>query len=133
MTTTAAAVAASLLTAMAVLQAALALGAPIGGIVWGGRHEGQLPTSLRFGSAAAVLILILAALVILAQASILSWSPLPIRSLTAATWTIAGYMAINTFGNVASQSSFERFVLGPTTALIAVLCVVVANNGTGPT
>ncbi|MEA2000843.1 MAG: hypothetical protein U9N84_03005, partial [Actinomycetota bacterium] len=92
-----------------------------------------LPTSLRFGSAAAVLILILAALVILAQASILSWSPLPTRALTAATWTIAGYMAINTFGNVASQSSFERIVLAPTTTLIAVLCVVVANNGTGPT
>ncbi|MEA1903128.1 MAG: hypothetical protein U9N56_06350, partial [Actinomycetota bacterium] len=82
MTTTAATIAASLLAAMAVLQAALALGAPIGGIVWGGRHEGQLPTSLRFGSAAAVLILILAALVILAQASILSWSPLPTRALT---------------------------------------------------
>ena len=133
MTATAATIAASLLVAMAAIQVALALGAPLGGIVWGGRYQGKLPTTLRIGSAAAVLILVLAALVILAQAGLLSWSPVPTRFLAGGTWIIAGYMALNTLGNLASKSRFERLAFGPMTALIAVLCVVVALNGSGPT
>ena len=39
---------------LAAFQAALALGAPLGGASWGGVHEGKLPRGLRIVSGVAV-------------------------------------------------------------------------------
>ncbi len=132
MVETAAASAAVLLVGVAVFQAALAGGAPLGAMAWGGTREGRLPTPMRLGSAAAVIVLIFAALVVLAQAGVLSWSPVPSGALGAVTWVIAGFMVLNTLGNVASKSRAERLVFGPITAVLAVLCIIVAAGGNGP-
>ena len=50
----------------------------------------------------------------------------PARWLAPATWAIAGFLAINTLGNLASASAVERFVFGPATAVAAALTAIVA-------
>ncbi len=46
--------------------------------------------------------------------------------LTPATWGTAGYLALNTLGNVASTSNVERFAFGPATAAASALTAFVA-------
>ena len=49
--------------------------------------------------------------------------------LIPASWVIAGFLVLNTLGNLASKSRFERTVLATATAVLAVLCGVVAISG----
>lgn len=124
--------AASLFALLAGVQLSLALGAPFGDLVWGGRFEAQLSPGLRAASALAAVVLVGAALVVLARSGALGWSPLPARILAPVTWAVAAYMVLNTLGNLMSQTVFERWALGSATAALAVLCAVVAHSGPGP-
>ncbi len=47
----------------------------------------------------------------------------------AVTWGIAGHMALNTVGNLASQSDLEKFLFGRATFVLAVLTAYVAYRG----
>jgi hypothetical protein len=132
MTETAASIAAVLLVVVAAVQVGLAVGAPFGHISWGGRHHGRLPDKLRVGSGVAAVILLLAALIVLAKGGLVGWSPIPESWLTAATWALAGFLALNTLGNLSSESRIESIVFAPTTAILVVLLVVVAFTGDGP-
>jgi hypothetical protein len=134
MTSLAAVVASALFMAMVVFQAALALGAPVGAHVLGGRNAGRLPGRLRVFSGIAAVVLVVAALVILARAGLISWPSGGSGLLAPASWAIAGFLVLNTLGNLTSQSRVERTVLAATTALLAVLCAYVAlagGNSTG--
>jgi len=53
---------------IALFQAALALGAPLGRAAYGGVHDGQLPTGLRMASAFATIVWALAAMIVLGRA-----------------------------------------------------------------
>lgn len=105
---------------------------PWGAYAWGGAHPGRLPTRLRLIGAVAVPVLILLALVLLAQGGVLAWSPLPVDWLVPATWVVAVLLALNTVANLAAPSRVERFAFGGTTALLVVLCVILALTGEGP-
>lgn len=133
MTESAATLAAILLVGVAAIQVALALGAPFGHISWGGRHHGRLPDKLRIGSGVAAVVLLFAALVALAQGGLVGWSPIPSRWLTGATWVLAAFFTLNTFGNLSSESRIEKVVLGSVTAVLVVLMAVLAATGEGPT
>jgi hypothetical protein len=126
MTGVAAIVASALFMAMVVFQAALALGAPIGAHVLGGRHSGRLPVRLRVFSGIAAVVLVGAALVILARAGIIGWPSGGAGLLAPASWAIAGLLVLNTLGNLTSRSRVERTILAATTAVLAVLCAYVA-------
>ena len=126
LTVVAALVATGLFAAMAALQAALAAGAPLGTHVLGGRHTGALPPRLRAFSGIAALLLLGFALVMLARTEVIGWPAAIAGILIPASWAIAGFLALNTLGNVASKSRFERTVLAATTAVLAVLCGFVA-------
>ncbi|HET9520496.1 MAG TPA: hypothetical protein VFO73_05595 [Candidatus Limnocylindrales bacterium] len=130
--TVAAIAAAALFVAMAAFQAALAFGAPFGAHVLGGRHPDRLPGRLRVSSGIAGVILVGAALVVLARGGIIAW-PVGLGGvLVPAIWLIAGFMVLNTLGNLASRSRIERTVLAATTAVLAVLSAIVAVAGSGP-
>jgi hypothetical protein len=118
--------AAILFTGMAAFQLSLALGAPLGAHVLGGRRSGTLPNRLRAASAIAAAILIGCALVILARAGAIGWPTVATGALTPATWAIAAFMVLNTLGNLASKSRLERSVFAATTAILAVLSAYVA-------
>lgn len=111
----------------AVYQVALAAGAPWGDHVWGGRHEGVLPTSLRLGSGLAAGALLGMAAVVLVRSGVIRTAAGPGR-FAKTTWAISAYMTLNTVGNLASESTVEQAVFGPFTALMAGLTAVVARG-----
>jgi hypothetical protein len=122
----AAVVAAVLFFGMAAFQASLALGAPLGAHVLGGRHPGVLPNRLRAFSAIAAAILAGGALVILARASAIGWPAGATSLLVPAAWAIAAFLVLNTLGNLSSNSRLERTVFAAMTAALAVLSAYVA-------
>lgn len=129
MTELAAVAATALFLAMAGFQVVLALGAPIGEHVLGGRYPGVLSGRLRLFSAIAAVILVGAALVTLARAGVIGWLPGAAGLLAPATWVIAGFLALNTLGNLTSKSRFERTVFAAVTAVLAILYAYVALTG----
>jgi hypothetical protein len=119
-------VAALLLVSMAAFQTALALGAPLGSHVLGGRQPGRLPGRLRTFSAIAGVILVGASLVVLAGGAVIGW-PVGIEGLRSPSiWALAAFFALNTLGNVTSKSRVERTLFASMTAILAVLCAYVA-------
>ena len=129
MTAVAALVAGALFVAMAVFQAALALGAPFGEHVLGGRFAGTLPVRIRVFSGIAAVILLGAAVVILARGGLIGWPAGAAGILAPASWVIAGFLALNTLGNLRSRSRLERTVFASITAVLAVLSMYVALFG----
>jgi hypothetical protein len=126
LTVVAALVATGLLVAMAGFQASLAAGAPLGAHVLGGKYSEVLPPRLRVFGGIAAILLVSFAWVMLARAGVVG-SPVGLGDLLApAAWVIAGFLALNTLGNLASKSRFERTALAATTAVLAVLCGFVA-------
>jgi hypothetical protein len=111
---------------MAAFQVALALGAPLGQHVLGGRNTGVLSRRLRVASVAAAAILAGAAIVVLARSAVIGWPAEFAGLLGPACWVIAGYMALNTLGNLKSTSRLERTVFAGVTAILAILCGYVA-------
>jgi len=128
---TVAVVCAVLFVGLAVFQMALALGAPAGSVVFGGRvaeADGRLPSKWRAVSGIAAVILFGFAWVVLARAGVVATS-IDQRYLSVATWAIVAYMAINSAANFASKNTIERYVLGGTSLVLVVLCSIVAANG----
>ena len=135
MSEAAAVVAAVLLVALAGFQLVLASGAPWGAASYGGRSardDGTLPGPLRFTSGLAVLILLAAAWLVLAQGGVVSRGPVSDGALRGVTWGVAAYLVLNTLGNLASQSRVERLVMGPASSVLVLLTAVVAWQGNGP-
>lgn len=124
--TTAAIFAAAGLVAIAAFQLALAFGAPLGRAAWGGNHE-RLPSQLRVSSAIAVVIWLLAALLVLARANVVSL-PLPREAISWGAWIVVALLGLGAIVNVASRSRWERFGWGPLAAILAVLGVIVAGS-----
>ena len=113
-----------LLLGVAVLQTALALGAPYGGVSWGGRRKGKLPWHLRIASAIAVPLLVGFAYVILARAGVFGVSEARVPA-----FVVAAVLTLNAVGNFASRSFVERWVLGPLAIVVAVCAWLVAIWG----
>ena len=122
----AAVLAAALFLGMGAFQISLALGAPFGAYVLGGRHAGALPGRLRVFSAIAAAIVVGGALVMLARAGAIRWPVGATGLLVPVSWVIAAFLVLNTLGNLASKSRLERTVFAATTASLAVLSAFVA-------
>jgi len=125
-TAAAAAAAAVLFLAIAAFQVALALGAPLGAHVLGGRNTGSLANRLRLVSMIAAVLLVAAAIVVLARVSVIGWPAEAAGLLPTACWIIPGYMALNTLGNLMSKCRFERTILAAATAALSILSASVA-------
>jgi hypothetical protein len=109
---------------IAAFQAALALGAPWGHAAWGGRHA-HLPMRLRIGSAVAVVVWILAALVVLERGRT-DIALVPDDVERVGVWVLVVLLTVGTIMNLASSSPWERFMWAPVAALLAILTLVVA-------
>src|SRR5215213_2319632 len=113
------------LGAMAVFQALLALGAPLGRFAWGGQHR-ILPGSLRAGSTFAIVIYGLLAAVVLVRAGVIESGVVPPGVVHTAAWVVVAYFLLGVALNLASQSKPERAVMAPVSAVLCASCVVVA-------
>ena len=107
-----------------VFQCLLVLGLPFGRAAWGGNHR-VLPRQHRWGSAAAVPILGVAAWTVLARADLLAPGP-EVATVRFSVWFFAAYFALNTVGNLASKSSVERNTMTPLSTLLVLCFLVVA-------
>ena len=117
--------AAGVCLAFAGVQIALAAGAPLGEHVWGGTQDRVLPTDMRIVAGGSAIALTAMATIVLHRAGLIGR---PARWLSPATWTIAGFLAVNTIGNLASTSTVERFLFGPPAAAAAALTAFVAHS-----
>ena len=112
------------LGALALFQGLLVLGAPLGRFAWGGQHR-VLPVSLRLGSLVSILIYLLIAAIVLARAETISYG-IPATIFGIAIWVVAAYFFVAIALNLASKSTSERSVMPAVSAVLSVLCVVVA-------
>ena len=124
MITLSAVLACLVLGVLAVFQGALVLGAPLGRFAWGGQHR-VLPVSLRTGSLFSIAIYALIAAVVLSRAQALS-PGLPESVVGIAIWVVAAYFFLGIGLNLASKSKAERSVMPAVSAVLCVLCVIVA-------
>lgn len=111
---------------IAVFQAALALGAPLGRAAWGGTRS-HLPPSLRVASGIAVVFWSFAAAVVLARAGV-GATFLPDVVARWGTWILVVVLAIGAVMNAASASRWERYLWAPLALVLAVLCFFVARG-----
>lgn len=126
-----AALAVALLALAAAFQVGLAVGAPWGAAAYGGRAasgDGTLSVAYRLGSAVATLVLLGAIWVVLASVSIVGRGPVSLTSLTGILWGLAAMFVLNTIGNARGRHPLERWGAGTMTAVLAVLCAVIAAN-----
>jgi len=113
-----------MLAGLAVFQTALAAGAPLGRFAWGGAYD-VLPPRLRAGSAVAVVLYVLFALIILETAGLIA--VLPGDALgRVGIWAITVYFFLGAALNAVSRSKAERAVMTPTALVLGVLCLIVA-------
>ena len=112
-----------ILAALAIFQLALALGAPLGRFAWGGQHR-VLPVRLRVGSAVAIVIYALIAVIALDRVGAID--VLPDLLATVAMWVVFAYFALGIVLNAASRSKSERVVMVPVTIVLAVLSFLIA-------
>jgi hypothetical protein len=120
----AAVLAALIFFGLAVFQGLLAAGRPMGRYAWGGRHE-SLPANLRLGSAAAVVIFLVAIVIVLGRAGLIP--PIQDTALERyGIWVLVALFSLSTIGNLVSRSQKEKRVMTPVAVLLVALCLVVA-------
>lgn len=96
----------------------------MGRAAWGGAND-RLPRRLRIASGFAAIFWIAATLVILVRVGQEPF-PLPFTVGSWAPWLLFGLLALGALMNLASRSRWERFLMSPIAALLALLCLVVA-------
>ena len=115
---------------VALFQVALAAGVPWGEAAWGGQPA-QLPTTLRVGSGiSAVFYGAAAPLIVLGRAGYWGVDGAS-KFFRVGTWSLAVLMVLGSLLNFASTSRWENFLWGPYTAILAILCIVVARRAAG--
>jgi hypothetical protein len=121
----AAVVAYVLLGALAVFQIALAAGAPLGHLAWGGRYR-VLPRGLRIGSAVSVLLYALFAWIISGAVTRATDVGDYIYPAHPGIWVLTGYFGLGVVVNLISRSRPERLVMTPVAAVLCACCLVIA-------
>jgi hypothetical protein len=119
---TAALFAVLILAALACFQVALAAGAPLGRLAWGGAHR-VLPRRLRIASAVATVVYLAMAFVILEAAGVIDvlGADAPIGPLM---WSLSAFFALGIVLNVVSRSRPERVMAGVSFVLCALFVLV---------
>ncbi len=113
-----------LMAALAVFQAALVAGAPIGHFAWGGQDR-VLPTRKRIGSGISIGLYAVFAAIVVDRAGVLDLLPWPAVS-EIGIWVLAGYFVLGIAMNGISRSPHERWTMAPLCAVLAALTVVIA-------
>jgi hypothetical protein len=112
-----------LLALLAAFQVALAAGAPLGRLAWGGQQR-ILPTRQRVGSVASVAVYALIALIALDRSGQIDLVPETVSRL--AMWIVFGFLALSIVPNLLSKSTVERAVMVPVSVVLALFALLVA-------
>jgi hypothetical protein len=116
---------------LAIFQAALAAGVPWGHAAWGGENA-DLTSAQQSASAVAAVVYVAAALIVLCRGGVI-WRTRSNRAIFSwGTWFFAVATVLGAVPNLASQSRWENFILGPLALVLGVLCLVVARGAAEP-
>lgn len=126
MVETAAIITCIILALLALFQAALIIGAPLGQYAWGGAHK-ILPPPLRAGSLIAIILYLLFGLTILEQAHVIDLI-MNDDLVRAGAWIVTIYFVIGIVMNGISRSKNERLVMTPVAAALAITCLLVVTG-----
>lgn len=125
-----AAIGASVLIAgVAVFQLALALGAPYGEAVLGGRastEAGVLTPPYRALALLQALVLVLLGWILLARTDLVGIPLLSTGALRGITWAVLAFLVLNTAANLTAPHPIERWGMGSTTLVLSVLTLIIA-------
>lgn len=113
-----------LLGVLAVFQAALVAGAPLGQLAWGGQDR-VLTRSKRIGSVIAIVLYAGFALLVLTRAGLVLDAAENIV-VVVLMWIVFGYLVLGVLMNAISRSRLERLVMTPTALVLAVLALILA-------
>jgi hypothetical protein len=111
------------LAALAVFQAALVAGAPLGRLAWGGQDV-VLPPRKRIGSVVAIALYAAFGWLALEKARLAGTDVPPFVAIAA--WVVTGYLVLGIAMNAASRSRPERLTMVPVTTVLAALALVLA-------
>jgi hypothetical protein len=108
---------------LTVFQLALVFGAPLGRFAWGGQHR-VLPARLRVGSAVAILIYAVIALIAWDRIGAIDVFGEPFSEI--AMWVVFGYFVLGIGMNAVSRSKPERYAMVPVCIVLAGLSFFIA-------
>ena len=111
-----------LIAALALFQAALVAGAPLGHFAWGGADR-VLPPGKRIGSAVSIVLYAIFAVIVLDRAGMIDLFA-TIRPW--AIWGLVAYFAVGIGLNAISRSRVERLVMPLVAAVLCLCCLLVA-------
>ena len=114
-----------------VLQLLLASGLLSASIAWGGRQT-EATAGLQIANLVAVVVLGSFIYIIRYRAGLVGRSPMP-KGIRIGSWVVAGFMVLNTLGNLASVNAVEKFLFAPLTLVLAIACFVIAASKVGQT
>lgn len=114
----------SVLAGLAVFQALLIAGAPLGRFAWGGQHR-VLPRKLRISSAISIITYGLFGYAALARAG-LAATALDGNIQTVIMWLLTAYFALGVVLNGISRSRPERFTMTPVALVLAAFYLILA-------
>ncbi|MHA1988365.1 MAG: hypothetical protein ACW98D_17155 [Promethearchaeota archaeon] len=111
---------------MIIFQFLLVLGLPLGHLAYGGKYDHErLPNNLRIMSAIAIGIFAFSIIIILERVKLINLFNNPMVSLIA-LWILAAYFTLNVLMNLMSKSKWEKRVMTPIAAIVAICCYIVA-------
>ncbi len=113
-----------LIAGLCLFQIALAAGAPLGRLAWGGGHE-RLPAGLRVGSLVSVAIYAAIAVIVLERAGLVSILPYP-QIAGVGIWVIVAWLGLGVVMNAISRSKPERYTMTPVALVLCLLALGVA-------
>ena len=125
---TAAIAASVLIGGVAAFQLALALGAPYGEAVFGGKaptEAGVLTRPFRVLAVIQALVLVLLGWILLARTGQVGIPGLGTGSLTWMTWAILAFLVLNTLANFSAPHPIERWVMGSVTLVLSALTLLI--------
>jgi hypothetical protein len=93
-------------------------------MAWGGRQT-ELTIRFRIAGIVSAVILGLFVYIIRRRAGLLETKRIT-AVIKVFAWIVTAFMALNTFGNLTSQSTAEKMIFTPITAMLAVVCFVVS-------
>jgi len=110
----------------AILQIALALGAPFGEFTLGGKYTGKLPSNLRVAALMQALILLVFMIISISRSGIAFTFLYEISKV--GIWVVFAFFIIGTILNLLSPSKKERIVMG-TINIVALICALMVAVG----
>jgi hypothetical protein len=113
------------------LQLLLASGLLPASIAWGGRQT-EAAAGLQIANLVAVIVLSGFIYIIRYRAGLVGSSPIP-KAIRIGSWVVAGFMVLNTLGNLASVNAVEKFLFAPLTLVLAIACFIISASKVGQT